>query len=173
MPTKLKNRTLFADGTLLVSPDGVPSLLLQGVPLDKIRVTQVDDEVCQFNQISDNEIQTGAPESENVNLAWNIPPEYASLDVRAYVSTKLDERGLSKDERYVGRVEAEMRQIESRKLVDLVRCLIYIVDRFRDTATIWGVGRGSSCASLVLFLIGIHCVDPIRFNIPLEEFFHD
>lgn len=173
MPTKLKTRTLFADGTLLVSPDGVPSLLLQGVPLDKIRVTQIDDDVRQFNQISDNEIQVGEPETESINLSWGIPAEYASVDVRAYVSIKLDERGVLSDERYTTRVAAEMRHIESRKLVDLVRCLIYIVDTFKNTNTLWGVGRGSSCASLVLYLIGIHCVDPIRFNIPLEEFFHD
>jgi DNA polymerase III alpha subunit len=33
------------------------------------------------------------------------------------------------------------------------------------------VGRGSSVASYVLFLIGVHKIDPIKYELPIEEFF--
>jgi DNA polymerase III alpha subunit len=47
----------------------------------------------------------------------------------------------------------------------------YIVDTLRANNIVWGVGRGSSVASYVLHLIGVHKIDSIKYNIPIEEFF--
>jgi DNA polymerase III alpha subunit len=40
----------------------------------------------------------------------------------------------------------------------------------RANNIVWGVGRGSSVASYVLFLIGIHKVDSLYYDLPIEEF---
>ena len=40
----------------------------------------------------------------------------------------------------------------------------------RDNGVIWGVGRGSSVASYVLYLIGIHKVDSMYYDLPINEF---
>ncbi len=40
----------------------------------------------------------------------------------------------------------------------------------RDNEVIWGVGRGSSVASYVLYLIGIHKVDSMYYDLPINEF---
>ena len=47
----------------------------------------------------------------------------------------------------------------------------YIVDTLRENKVLWGVGRGSSVSSYVLFLIGIHKIDSVKYNLPIEEFF--
>jgi DNA polymerase III alpha subunit len=47
----------------------------------------------------------------------------------------------------------------------------YIVDTLRANNIVWGVGRGSSVASYVLHLIGVHKIDSIKYSIPIEEFF--
>jgi DNA polymerase III alpha subunit len=47
----------------------------------------------------------------------------------------------------------------------------YVVDTLRENNIVWGVGRGSSVASYVLHLIGVHKIDSIKYNIPIEEFF--
>jgi DNA polymerase III alpha subunit len=52
-----------------------------------------------------------------------------------------------------------------------VRCLLYVTHRFKEDGVLWGVGRGSSCASLIMYLLGINKVDPVKYNIPAEEFF--
>jgi DNA polymerase III alpha subunit len=49
----------------------------------------------------------------------------------------------------------------------------YIVDTLRANNVVWGVGRGSSVASYVLHIIGVHKIDPIKYNIPIEEFFKE
>jgi DNA polymerase III alpha subunit len=35
---------------------------------------------------------------------------------------------------------------------------------------VWGVGRGSSVASYVLFLIGVHRIDSMKYNLDYKEF---
>jgi len=63
-------------------------------------------------------------------------------------------------------------EIRTRGLGSIFKTLIFIIDVLCAKKQLWGVGRGSSCASLVLHLINVHEVDPVRFNIPKEEFFH-
>tara|TARA_Y100001973_G_scaffold98941_1_gene157335 strand:- start:80087 stop:80560 length:474 start_codon:yes stop_codon:yes gene_type:complete len=56
----------------------------------------------------------------------------------------------------------------SKNIVFLQKC-IDLVDKFREEKVVWGVGRGSSAASLVLYVIEIHDIDPIRYGIPFSE----
>ena len=34
-----------------------------------------------------------------------------------------------------------------------------------------GVGRGSSCSCYILFLLDVHQVDSIKYNLDIKEFF--
>ena len=49
--------------------------------------------------------------------------------------------------------------------------LIYFVDTLRANNVVWGVGRGSSVASYVLFIIGVHKIDSVKYKLPINEFF--
>ena len=55
-------------------------------------------------------------------------------------------------------------------MMDLLRYMIYLVDFMRKENIVWGVGRGSSVASYVLYLIGIHKVDSIQYGLDYKEF---
>jgi DNA polymerase III alpha subunit len=48
--------------------------------------------------------------------------------------------------------------------------LIYIIDTMRKNNIVWGVGRGSSVASYILYLLGVHKVDSVKYNLHIEEF---
>ena len=48
--------------------------------------------------------------------------------------------------------------------------MVYLVDHMRENNIVWGVGRGSSTASYVLFLIGIHKINSIQFGLDWREF---
>lgn len=43
------------------------------------------------------------------------------------------------------------------------------IDQFQKDGIIWGVGRGSSCASYLLYVMGVHDIDPIAYDIPFHE----
>ena len=40
----------------------------------------------------------------------------------------------------------------------------------RENQLIWGVGRGSSTASYVLYLLGVHRIDSMYYDLDPEEF---
>jgi DNA polymerase III alpha subunit len=46
----------------------------------------------------------------------------------------------------------------------------YLVDTLRKNIIVWGVGRGSSVASYILYLIGVHRIDSLYYDLDIAEF---
>ncbi|MEL1234315.1 MAG: hypothetical protein VW667_10455 [Candidatus Neomarinimicrobiota bacterium] len=99
---------------------------------------------------------------------WFMPDEYKELDVVAHLYSLCD----GDDERF-HRVNEELSAFQSREMFDLLRYMIYLVDFMRKNNIVWGVGRGSSVASYVLYLIGVHRIDSIKYNLDWREFLRD
>ena len=95
---------------------------------------------------------------------WRMPKEYKELDIAEYVL------GLCKEEHELQRVGEELILYQERNLFDLLRYLKYLIDTLRKNNIVWGVGRGSSVASYVLFLIGVHKIDALYYQLDIEEF---
>ena len=95
---------------------------------------------------------------------WHMPEEYKQLDIAEYVL------GLCQQEHELQRVGQELLLYQERNLFDLLRYLKYLVDTLRKNNVVWGVGRGSSVASYVLFLIGVHKIDSLYYNLDIDEF---
>jgi DNA polymerase III alpha subunit len=68
------------------------------------------------------------------------------------------------------RLIEELQEFKSRDMINLLRWLKYLVDTLRTNNITWGVGRGSSVASYVLFLIGVHKIDSVKYNLDYQEF---
>jgi DNA polymerase III alpha subunit len=94
-----------------------------------------------------------------------MPDSYKKMDIKKYV---LD---LCKTQQEVDRVNIELEEYENRNLLMLLKQMKYIVDTLRKQGIVWGVGRGSSVASYVLHLLGVHKINSIKYDIPLNEFF--
>ena len=95
---------------------------------------------------------------------WRMPKEYKDMDIAEYVL------GLCQQDHELQRVAQELLLYQERDLFDLLRYLKYLVDTLRKNNVVWGVGRGSSVASYVLFLIGVHKIDSLYYNLDIEEF---
>jgi DNA polymerase III alpha subunit len=95
---------------------------------------------------------------------WHMPDEYKELDIAAYVL------GLCNADHELQRVAEELLLYQERDLFNLLRYLKYLVDTLRKNNLVWGVGRGSSGASYVLFLLGVHKINSIYYDLPIEEF---
>jgi DNA polymerase III alpha subunit len=95
---------------------------------------------------------------------WCMPQEYKELDIAEYVLS------LCKEEHELQRVGQELLLYQERNLFDLLRYLKYLVDTLRKNNVVWGVGRGSSVASYVLFLLGVHKIDSLYYNLDIDEF---
>jgi len=96
---------------------------------------------------------------------WFMPQEYKELDVYTFVMNKAGD-----DLAELERVEEEIAQFKVRGMNNLLRYMIYLVDFMRENNIVWGVGRGSSVASYVLYLIGVHKINSIQFGLDWREF---
>jgi|TARA_B110000503_G_scaffold129522_1_gene201825 DNA polymerase III alpha subunit len=101
----------------------------------------------------------GALQSE-----WFMPDEYKKLNVHNYILTKC------KDGEETTRAAEELAEFEGRGMIPLLQYMIYLVDFMRENNIVWGVGRGSSVASYVLYLIGVHRIDSIQYDLDWREF---
>jgi len=95
---------------------------------------------------------------------WRMPKEYQDMDIASYVL------GLCREGHELQRVGEELLLYQERDLFDLLRYLKYLVDTLRKHNVVWGVGRGSSVASYVLFLIGVHKIDSLYYDLSIDEF---
>lgn len=95
---------------------------------------------------------------------WFMPDEYKQLDIVEWVLKQCN------NEAELQRAGEELLLFYERDMLDLLRYLKYLVDTLRANKIVWGVGRGSSVASFVLYKIGVHRVNPLYFDIPIQEF---
>jgi len=95
---------------------------------------------------------------------WHMPDRYQQLDIAEHMITLCDTT------EKLQRVGHELLLYQERGLFDLLRYLKYLVDVMRDNRVIWGVGRGSSTASYVLYLLGVHQIDSIHYDLDVGEF---
>jgi DNA polymerase III alpha subunit len=104
-------------------------------------------------------------DSSTDDITWNMPDEYHKLDINKYIA---DNYSLTK-EQWV-RVQLELTEFEQRNLTDLLKFLVYFITTVRTNNIVYGVGRGSSIASYVLYLLKVHRIDSFKYNLDIKEF---
>ena len=92
---------------------------------------------------------------------------------------KMKELNLTSDERYWEELEEEARvkKIIGEKLgTNMFKypiTLKYYIDMMWECGSLVGAGRGSSCAALNHYLLGITQLDPIEWNLPFFRYMND
>lgn len=101
---------------------------------------------------------------DEMTNSWQMPEEYANIEIESWFADKIvtEEQAI--------RVAEELSLYRDGGLYPLLRFLIYLVDLMREHKIVWGVGRGSSVSSYCLFLIGIHKIDSMKYNLEIKEF---
>lgn len=138
-------RTIITDCQISFSPE----LNLDTVP-KTITYTHLTQTREQFDQ-------------EHANT-WFMPLEYKNLDIAHWVLTQCQ------SDQELQRAGEELIMFQERNLFVLLQYLKYLVDTMRTNNIVWGVGRGSSVASFVLYLIGIHKINSLFYDLPISEF---
>jgi DNA polymerase III alpha subunit len=112
-----------------------------------------------------NELSIDLENFDNTNQStWFMPKEYVDMDIAQYVLN------LCETDYELQRVGEELIKFQEREMFPLLRYCKYLVDTMRKHNVVWGVGRGSSVASYVLFLIGIHRINSLFYDLSIDEF---
>jgi DNA polymerase III alpha subunit len=94
---------------------------------------------------------------------WFMPTEYKTMDIESFLVDQCPKQNYE-------RLIEEIQLFRQHNMTDLLRYLKYLVDTMRENNIVWGVGRGSSVASYCLYLIGVHRIDSIKYNLDIKEF---
>lgn len=123
------------------------------------------DDISKYvNYLIDERLNYPIPPTETNTNNWFIPDSYKNIDIEQWCLAKCI------TDAEVNRVDLELNEFKSRNLYPVLQCMIYIVDTLRTNNIVWGVGRGSSVSSYVLFLIGVHKIDSIKYGLDIKEF---
>lgn len=128
-------------------------------------VAFVPEVVSEFNQFADMLDLENITADIEYSKQFNIPQHYLELDVEKYIRNLTPVCVQAQL-----RVEQELEMFRTRNLFPVLQLMIYIVDTLRKHDQVWGVGRGSSVASYCLYLIGVHKIDSIRYDLDIREF---
>ena len=165
-------------GEIVLDEADLCDLVMQGRQLTEMPSVTVDSSVKLERLVGAIE-DPGAlllwtfPESSDIAVPefdirrqgqWFMPDDYRDLDIAAHVLS------LCATQEQLQRVGKELLLYQERNLFDLLRYLKYLVDVMRDNRVIWGVGRGSSVASYVLYLLGVHRIDSLYYDLDIQEF---
>jgi len=166
----LSDRYITTAGEVVFTYNGLLQLARDGRDFHNYLV-EFNEYTSVYNRFGTNKLKefTETDVDAEFTYDWNTPEPFASDDIESKCAIRLSELKLD-NEIYINRLSFELIEIEKRHMTDLIRHLLYMINHFITNDVVWGVGRGSSCASLVLFLLGINKIDPIKYDIPVSEF---
>jgi DNA polymerase III alpha subunit len=101
---------------------------------------------------------------QRMQSQWHMPDSYQQMDVLQYLLDQCQ----SEQERE--RVLIEYELFQKKNFTKVLQFLVYFIDTLRQHNIVWGVGRGSSVSSFCLFLIGVHKINPLLYNLDYREF---
>ena len=166
------------NGEMIFDEEDLCDLMMQGRSLATLQRVIVDKRVDLKSLISvveDPECLVSWTVADNTDdivpnwdlvqqRNWHMPQEYKELDIAEHVLS------LCKTEAEMQRVGEELLLYQERELFNLLRYLHYLVNVLKENNVIWGVGRGSSVASYVLYLLGVHRIDSMFYDLDPHEF---
>ena len=96
--------------------------------------------------------------------SWFMPKEYQEFPIVDWLYNQCT-TAAEKD-----RIDQELTLFIQHGAFDVLFYLKYLVDTMRENKIVWGVGRGSSVASYALYLIGVHKINSLKYNLDIREF---
>ena len=165
-------------GEIILSESDLCNLIMQGkdiTELDRVTVDPAVDleKILQHLQDPKSLLTWRFTEASDISISefdsrnqsnWSMPESYKNTDIAQHV---LD---LCRTPEQLQRAGEELLLFQEHGLFDLLRYLRYLVDVMQENNVIWGVGRGSSVASYVLYLLRVHRIDSMYYDLDPREF---
>jgi Bacterial DNA polymerase III alpha NTPase domain len=143
-----------------------------------IRVHKLTTPIDQYNRFADVPVSVPTDDDYQIGaVRFVLPASYKKLNIIKYTEAMMmqDIEGRSRgdmQERVI-RHDEEMEWFLEHRKQDMLRTLVYIADTLENSEIPWGVGRGSSISSYILYLIGVHDIDPVEYDLDWREFLRD
>jgi len=110
------------------------------------------------------EVRTQKEYDSYMQSQWYMPDKYKNFDVENHLLN------MCKTKEQEDRVSLELELFKDHNMIPLLQFLKYLIDTMQQSNILWGVGRGSSVASYCLYLLGVHKIDSIKYDLDIREF---
>jgi len=172
--TELKDRTLWFDGDSSYNEDQLLERLGRGEKVNGCYTDEITPELRTFNRsFGEDPIRLKKSCRDRFDMKWNIPTDYREFDVYEYLSYRFEEDTAEMSDQDMGvraqRFIDEYEAFVEQGLIEFLRTLIYVINTLEEKDIVWA-GRGSSVSSYILYLVGVHDVDPIKYDLDYREF---
>jgi DNA polymerase III alpha subunit len=165
MSTNKLGQVIYSDNDImnhLMSGGELPDKEILVHDIDNIELINKDFELSLSEYI---EQDITIKEFDRINQAnWHMPAEYKKLDITEYIL------GLCDTPAETQRCATELLLYQEHNLFNLLRYLKYLVDTMKSNGVIWGVGRGSSVSSYILYKLEIHRIDSMYYGLDVTDF---
>ncbi len=122
------------------------------------------DNFPELQIYKENSLESKELFDEANRCTWFMPKDYLDFPMHEWL---LDQ---CKNQEEKDRVNLELELFIQHNMYDVLFYLKYLVDTMRQNQIVWGVGRGSSVASFVLYLLGVHRINSIKYELDINEF---
>lgn len=169
--TKLSNRIIDEDGNVIYNHQGLLDYLYKykNFPetilyLDDIDAEKYNKYVEYYNEDNYLKLPTQLKNHKERQENWFYPKEYDSINLEEYFLNKCQTE-IEKE-----RVLLELREYKRTNMEKLLRFAIFFMDYIHEKKYVIGIGRGSSVCSYCLFLINLHMIDSIYYDLDIKDF---
>jgi len=170
------DHVLWQDGSITV-PSDIITKYIHVAETGKLFTDEITPDIAEYNQMTTSPIRI-KKKLDSLSTEWIIPKEISSIDIYEHLTDKLIEEFSTSefnDEEMrirMQRLDYEYDELMSAGLSDLIYAILYVINRFNANNTVWGVGRGSSTSSYLLYILGIHDIDSVEYDLDFTEFLH-
>lgn len=171
--SELDDRILWYDGTSTVLSADIDKFL-KYVNTGKIFTDEITPDIAKMNKMGNKVLRKA--DVNAIKSEWLIPQEILDIDLLDYAFEKLEEdqrlNKWSSEElnNRITRTEEELSILSQRNMIPIVYAILYVINTFTANAVVWGVGRGSSTSSYLLYLLGVHDVDCVKYDLDFSDF---
>ena len=163
-------------GRIIFDEEDLVDMVMRGQPLANLNGLIVQpwidlesaavmlDDIPKFIEYDKLAQETQEQFDHRCRNTWFMPDKYKELDIAELVISRCT------TPEQLQRCGEELLLYQERGLFNLLRYLVYVVDIMQDNHVTWGVGRGSSVSSYVLYLLGVHRIDSMYYDLDVSEF---
>lgn len=166
-----ENRTIDQDGNVKCNLNAVVYALNCGADITYIQLNDMDsperdrfNASCERFGLDYRMVERTINHDQNHEL-WRYDEAYDKINLLDYFLQRCPQ-----EDKYIERVKYEVQLYENFNMTKLLRCMIWLVDFMNENSIFWGLGRGSSVSSYLLYLIELHLVDSVKYELDVNEF---
>lgn len=157
-------RILLKDGTTVLSSFGYARHVINCTLPDDVKVAEDYDSLA-YDEMNHTSV--------SVKLA-DVNPEpqdhtHTTEDLEKLLSYIEKSHRFDGSEEQINRIEKELDYFERTFNIGFILSCYDLIKKFKKEGIVWGVGRGSSCASLICYILEINDINPLKFDIPFSE----